>query len=543
MVPLFGKGVGLNFFSRRAFATLCFAFWGVFASAAAWAGPADVPLHHWSYEAVDRLAAMGLCSSEGLSMRPFTRDWMASKIQEAIRTVEDKEVGVSPEQASQVEEDLLRLSYEFAPELSALGFSGSDEGGRQPGQPFQWKAFLFQTALMSEKIMTRFERNGSTSLLENSEGFRLKEGFNGRVHAPSWMSVGDWFALTLDPSLRSQKNDRADLDFEEASLKLAYSNLELKGGDLNFWWGPGYHGDLILTNNARPLQAFSLRTRRSFELPWYLRVLGNWQVQLIGAHLEEKRSGPQEPLLAGLRIENSPHRRISLALSQTVLFGGKGEKHEISDFFAALDPTQGGGEHELADHLFSGDIRCALPEPVRWIRLGTGLEIYGEFFGEDTKGIYIPDLVSYLGGILITNLFTWPGLDFRFEGATLHHQAYEHFIYLSGYRFKEEFLGHHAGPDAEDLFFRLSQRFSFDDKPFVVGIQFDRERHGVSGEPLSFEEVALTKNEVQADLHCDFSKQMGVTLAYQFEDINDFQGSSGINSKNHIVSLETSFRF
>lgn len=508
------------------------------------ASPTDVPLHHWSYEVIDRLAAMGLCHGAGLGIRPFSREWLASRISEALKAVEENDVGISPDQALQIEEDLLRLSYEFAPELKALGVSvGDEQEKRERGQPFRWRAFLFQTGLVSEKIITDFDQDSNTSLLENSGGFRLRDGFNTRWHFPTWLSVGDWLGLTLDPSLRGQKEDQGDLDVEEASAKLVYRNLEVKGGKLAFWWGPGYHGDFAFTNNTRPLPALSLRTRHSVRLPWLLKSLGEWQAELVGARLEEKRSGPANPLLTGLRLEGSPHRRFIIGLSQAVLFGGEGEKEEISDFFGAMDITGGGGEHERADHLFTADIRCLVPEVARWIKLGAGLEAYVELFAEDTQGFYVPDLVSYLGGFLIADIFSVPGFDFRFEWAKTHRQAYDHFVYQSGYRFKNEFLGHAIGPDAEDFFLRLSRRFFFMDKPFSAGIQFDRERRGISGKALPFGDPALTKNEIQVDLVHEFSKRLETTLAYQFEDIDNFQGSTGVEARNHIVSLQTMFRF
>lgn len=493
----------------------------------AWASSADVPLDHWSYEAVERLAARGFCSGLGLGMRPLSRSWMAGRTAEALEAAESDLPGLSQELAYQIEEDLLRLRREFAPELKREGRSGPS----------------FQTHLVSETFVTAFRREESTSLLENSQGFRLHDGFNGRWRLPSWLSVGDWLAVTLDPSVRTRERDSdADLDLEEGSLKLAYRNLELRGGVLNFWWGPGYHGDFLLTNNTRPLRAFSLRTREEFKLPWKLRRLGGWQVQLITAQLEDERT-PSNDFLTGTRVEWSPERHLVLGAGHTALVGGEGEEEGLSEFLNAIDPTAGGGETERIDHLFDGDVRFFFPELLRWSRAGTGLEFYAEFFGEDTKGFYIPDMVSYLAGAAIADLFSVPGLDLRAEWAKIHDKAYEHFVHTSGYRFKGEFLGHHAGPDSEELFGRLSKDFSFWEKRFVAGVQAELERRGESGEALSFGEVAQTRKEFQIDLHHEFSEVVEIVLAYQFEDIDNFRGSSGADSNNHIVSAETRLHF
>ena len=77
----------------------------------------------------------------------------------------------------------------------------------------------------------------------------------------------------------------------------------------------------------------------------------------------------------------------------------------------------------------------------------------------------------------------------------------------------------------------------------MAGAQFDREPHGISGAPLSFGEVALIKNEIQIDLLHEFSEHLEIGLTYQFEDISNFQGSSGVDSHNHLGMVETVFRF
>ena len=517
---------------------------GSFFCVSSWGSPADLPFSHWSYEAIERLAVIGLCEGLGLGMRPITRDWAAARVAEALKTVEERDLGISPEMASQIEEDLLRLSEEFAEELKRLGASNSEEEGtRRVGSPFRWKAFRFQTGFVSEKIVTGLKRDNGSSLLENSQGFRLRDGFNGRWHLPSWLSLEDWLAVTLDPSLRVQKEDSgADLDFEEASVKLAYRNLELKGGELNFWWGPGYHGELLLTNNTRPLRAFSLRSREAFQLPWKLKHLGRWHAQLIGVRLEEKRIIKND-LITGIRLEWSLVHRLVIGASQTSLFGGEGEGQGVADFFRALDPSLGGSETDRTDRLFGADARLFLPELIRWSKIGTGFELYGGFFGEDTDSFYIPRFTSNLGGVLLTDFFSVPGLDFRFEGAKTDGVAYEHFAHASGYRFKNEFIGHPIGADADDSFFRLTKQFSFQERRLVAGAQFDRERQGVSGSLLSFGQTALIKNEFQIDLRHEVSDHLEVTVAYQFEDIGPFRGSSGVDARNHLVMVGTSFRF
>lgn len=505
----------------------------------------DVPVGHWSYERVERLASQGLCAGLGLGMRPVSRGWMADRIAEALQVVREgeKEWAFSPETAYRIEEDLLRLSREFAPELRDKGVPLAQEGTeRQIGQSFEWKQMRFYGEWVSENIFTRFGRENTTSLLENSRGFRLRDGFNGRWSFPSWVGAGDWLGITFHPAVRITADDSdTDLDFEEVSAKLAHRNVELKAGELNFWWGPGYHGELLLTDNTRPLPGFSLRSKREFEFPWKLKVLGKWQAQLFGARLEEKRD-VKHPFLSGYRLEWAKWKRFVAAASHTIVWGGAGEDEGLDTFFKVLDFTKAGAQYERPDHLFGADARLFLPELSRWLKVSTGLELYGGFFAGDTRGFYIPARPSYVGGFVLSDFLSIPKLDFRFEGAQTDSSAYEHHVYTSGTRFKNEFIGHHIGADADDFFIRMTKAFSFQDRPFVLGAQFDRERQGVSGAALSFGQTPQIKNEIQFDLTHQVTERIEVTVFYQFEDLNNFQGSTGIDSHNHIVFVATRLR-
>ena len=89
----------------------------------------------------------------------------------------------------------------------------------------------------------------------------------------------------------------------------------------------------------------------------------------------------------------------------------------------------------------------------------------------------------------------------------------------------------------------MTQAFTFLEKRFMAGAQFNRERQGVSGAALSFGRSAQTKNEVQVDLTHPVTERLEVKIAYQLEDIDNFQGSTGVDTRNHIGTLQGTLQF
>ena len=74
----------------------------------------------------------------------------------------------------------------------------------------------------------------------------------------------------------------------EFSLKLIYANIALEAGRGTQWWGPGYHGSLLLTDHAFPMDMIKLGTERPFQLPGFLSGLGDWKVNAFLAQLERE---------------------------------------------------------------------------------------------------------------------------------------------------------------------------------------------------------------------------------------------------------------
>jgi hypothetical protein len=95
--------------------------------------------------------------------------------------------------------------------------------------------------------------------LENSNGERLDRGLNGRVTSNSWLEAGGVFAAYAQPEyLIGRDTDTGRL--VEGYAKGRAGFLELVVGREPLWWGPGFHGSMLVSNNALGLDMIRLQT-------------------------------------------------------------------------------------------------------------------------------------------------------------------------------------------------------------------------------------------------------------------------------------------
>ena len=79
------------------------------------------------------------------------------------------------------------------------------------------------------------------------------------------------------------------------------------------WWGQGAHGDIVMTNNAYPLDLIKLSNPEPTLLPWLLRYLGPFKYVVFASQLTGYEN-PADPWLAGLRLNFKPHPLFEMGL-------------------------------------------------------------------------------------------------------------------------------------------------------------------------------------------------------------------------------------
>ena len=80
----------------------------------------NLPLHHWGYDAIERLTAMDIIDRAMLIQKPYSRMQAAKYVARAIEQIRTDKIAIDGREI--VAEPLLeRLTQEFRPELIRLG--------------------------------------------------------------------------------------------------------------------------------------------------------------------------------------------------------------------------------------------------------------------------------------------------------------------------------------------------------------------------------------------------------------------------------------
>ncbi len=476
---------------------------------------ASIPLHSPVYDALERLEVLGLLPEAMLATKPLNRLEVARWL-----------VGI---QASATEDPLVHplldeLEGEFKPEMDDL------RGNANP-PPIRYRlADPFSLELTGAAL-----ENQTFRFRENHEGDFYHDGPNAQLEADSWATFGRYLALEIKPSVTSREGGTF-LVIKKAALKLTVSNLELEVGRDSVWWGPGDHGDLLVTDNAQPFNLFKLSSAEAFRVPWPLSYLGLWKVTLFLARLEKDRDFPY-PKLLGLHFELKPASFLEFGATRVTLFGGQGRPAlSLKDFFEIYfgKPNQS-GRHEV-DEIASVDLRLRIPRIDPFL---TPMELYAEVGGEDEAGYHFTK-DAYLMGMYLPDLLHHGTTDFRAEYANNHvadspNVWYTHFLYTSGYTYHGQIIGHHMGTDSADLFFRLTHLLN---PRLRWGLQWEEERHGLSSQP-----PRPKLERISTDLAYHLSASWQLSGRYEYERVSTIGFVSGARSRNHLVEIQLELRF
>ena len=272
-------------------------------------GPAqvstNVPLDHWSYAAVDKLANYGLIDSVMLGIKPISRVEMARHIAQAMYSLGHSDS--PPDILSTIVE---RLQHEFKGDLVQMGLLDGMYGG----------SFLKPI----EDPYLRYLYATDTPELENMRGDLYGRHSNYRAGFASRARLSNIAAFYVHPEYQdgSFESD-AGVELIEAYGKVMCGPLEVQVGKDSLWWGPAHHGSLLMSNNAQPFRMIKITNPQPIQLPWVLRTLGPFRAEWFLAELEEDRDVP-EAKLSGIRLNFKPHARWEVGLSRAVMFGGSG---------------------------------------------------------------------------------------------------------------------------------------------------------------------------------------------------------------------------
>ena len=346
-----------------------------------------VPLDDDAYGMLARLEAEGVIESGLTSTKPLSRKEMARLAVEAERNSQGK---------SEFVRSMARhLRERFNDELAGSRFI-------KPVDSFY--------------VRYAYNSSDSQALVYNNDGDRYRRGSNERAGFDSIAEL-DWLSFYVAPEVRYPDNDtkplsglRADKhrlfcgndcnaawtseEGADLTLKGAYGVVSILGLDLTVgkdsqWWGPGYHGALLLSNNAEPFTMVRLENPQPVLLPWILKYLGPFRWTFFATRLENDRKDVPEPYLWGMRIDFKPHPYVEIGLQRTAMFCGEGRTCSAGTWWKSFT---GKGENlasnEAGDQKAGFDVKLTLPFQLQPV------QVYTEIDGED-EADGLPSRLAY----------------------------------------------------------------------------------------------------------------------------------------------------
>lgn len=469
----------------------------------------NVPLDHWSYEAVDKLANYGLIDSAMLTIKPISRIEMARHIAQARQSL--RHLDEMPEILSQI---LDRLEDEFKGELIVIGVVDETYGDS------------FLKPVEDPYFKYLYAKNPPD--LENIRGDVFDRHSNYRAGFASRAKIADFAAFYLHPEYAWPSDPDSDFDLIEAYGKVMAGPFEVQTGMDSLWWGPGHRGSILMSNNAEPLKMVKVTNPHPVPLPWILRPLGPFRAEWFLAELEKDRDIP-ETKLSGIRVNFKPHPLLEVGFSRVSMFGGEGRPSVgVVDYVKLfLASTERIEDNQLAGFDTSlliplGDLPLGDKLPLRSVKL------YVDGAGEDEGGM-IPSKWGWLFGAQLNDLLKTGRTDLRFEYANNHvvrnpNVFYNHGIYTSGYTYEGRVMGHYMGTDSRDVFVQLRHYLTQD---IIVQVMYDHLTHDLSAAEHPEQDI------LQCDVTLFRGRRWQLSTGYRYEN-SDAQAFDD----NHVVHLQ-----
>lgn len=346
-----------------------------------------------------------------------------------------------------------------------------------------------------------------TYCFENAEGRCLDKEFNPFAAIEGKGRVDDKYYIYY----KTELNEDGQLRLKKAYGLMKAGIWSLEAGKDTVWVGPGYHGSLILSNNAEGFLLVRVRTEEPFRLPWLLSYLGEFKYDLF-------RGWSDNSSILGHRLSWRPMPLLEIGGNQ-VVYIAPGKNYSISEYphvFVSSNENSWVSGDQSAPKTFDNDqkasIDIALDMPfLSKITPFINGKLYAEYGGndsfaawqkedkatfktmwkrQDTKWVW-PIGLDFLNIGWLAGLFLTTGdVDFRVEYAENYDSYplfYDLYDELGGNRRHGPWythmntrdgmiMGHQMGNMADDLFFEITLRHN----PASLKINFDQERRGFS---------------------------------------------------------------
>lgn len=326
---------------------------------------------------------------------------------------------------------------------------------------------------------------------------------------------------------------------------IEFPALDLLVGRDYMRWGPGYQGNLILSNNS---PAFDMiKYSGTIDLNDFGGNFGKANFIKFFSFLD------QDTFFLGQRLEYKPLSNIIIGLSETAIISNDSSILFFNPlpFIPLYYATWW-----IANIFTPQEVNCNAGIDME-VNLEQGIKLYGEWMVDDI--IFFPDENPYPNrmGFLTGAYFADPlgsgNTDFRIEYTHINNYVYFPTRSWQNYFPQGEYNGHPLGPDADQLYLGLTHRLS--DK-INLSLSYNQERHGegqtgiplpsdpvVANENIFLSGILEKRNAYQVEVSYVISPQWEFSAGITWESIKNKDNNVGINEKNTYFQMELKYQF
>lgn len=207
----------------------------------------------------------------------------------------------------------------------------------------------------------------------------------GEIGLQAGWAAGDYAGGVIKLSFAVKPQDDKKYRFDDTYASWRFGNWWVTLGEEQRWWGPGWDGSLILSNNARPMPAvsFDRATSEPFKSRW-LSWIGPWRLTTFMGREEYQSPTFPRPMFWGLRLSARPLRDVEVGLSRTAQWCHQGVCGIRAFEDVLLGKDNGGANVSLAQQPGNQE----LDWDVRWHLGSWPAAIYFQEQGETADGRY-----------------------------------------------------------------------------------------------------------------------------------------------------------
>lgn len=271
----------------------------------------------------------------------------------------------------------------------------------------------------------------------------------------SWL--GSRLAANVQVAVVADPADDKEFRYDGSYVGVNLGNFMISAGAMERWWGPGYEGSLILSNNSRPIPSITVERNYTdpFESKW-LSWIGPWRASIALGRAEGSGVALPNTRYFAARVNFRPRPWLELALTRTAQWCGDGRPCSLGTFGDLLIGRDNRSDsltvnQEPGNQLAGYDVRLRSP----WRALP--LAVYGQFIGEDEAG-GLPSKFLGLIGAEWWGATEWGSYRVHAEAADTACAfsradpqfgcAYRNGLYPQGYTYRGRVIGHSMDQDS-----------------------------------------------------------------------------------------------